>query len=133
MNPVSQQEQPVTKKRGRKRKFDEEFRRKALEQMKTCDNVTELARRLGIRRKWLYKWRDEATGRQSAQAQKGQPITAARGTDQREKERVAELERLVGRLTLENDFFRGALLRVEEKRRKRESTSGTPSTSKSGK
>jgi hypothetical protein len=41
------------------------------------------------------------------------------------------LERLVARQALELDFFKGALLRIEENRRKREQTSGRPSTSKS--
>ena len=46
--------------------------------------------------------------------------------------RIAELERLVARQALELDFFKGALLRIEENRWKRGRTSGKPSTSKSG-
>jgi transposase-like protein len=42
------------------RKYGDEFRREALERMKTADNITALARELGIRRKWLYQWRDDA-------------------------------------------------------------------------
>jgi hypothetical protein len=50
--------------------------------------------------------------------------------------RQAALERMktsqdVSALALELDFFKGALLRIEENRRKRERTSGKPSTSKS--
>ena len=45
------------------RNFSDEFRAQALERMKTCDNVTALARELGIRRKFLYYWRDQAMGR----------------------------------------------------------------------
>jgi len=132
VNPESQQDHPVKKKGGPQRKFDDEFRRKALEQMKTCGNVTELARQLGIRRKWLYHWRDQATGRVSEPRPTGKPKLRAVGED-RDKKRIAELEGLVARQALEIDFFKGAWLRVEEKRRKREQTSGTPSTSKSGK
>ena len=55
------------------------------------------------------------------------------GSGERERKRVADLERLVARQALEIDFFKGALQRVEERRRKREETSGTASTSKSGK
>lgn len=120
------------RKVGRPRKFDDEFRRNALEQMNKSTNVAELARQLGIRRKWLYYWRDEAMGRVSEPREKAE---AKPGTipDNRDKKRLAELERLVARQALEIDFFKGALLRIEEKRRKREQTSGTPSTSKSGK
>ena len=132
MNPESQPEQQPRKKRGPKPKYDDEFRRKAVEQMKTCSNVTELARQLGIRRKWLYYWRDEASGRVSEPRATGESKPATSSED-REKKRIAELERLVARQALEIDFFKGALLRIEGKRRKREQISGTPSTSKSGK
>lgn len=131
MNPESQQEQRPQRKRGPKRKFDDEFRRKALEQMKTCTNITELARQLGIRRKWLYYWRDEAIGvREPEESVKPKPASI---TENRDKKRLAELEHLVARQALEIDFFKGALLRVEEKRRKREQISVKPSTSRSGK
>ena len=132
MNPESQQEQRPHRKRGPQRKFDDEFRRNALEQMKTSTNVTELARQFGIRRKWLYYWRDEATGRVSEPRKAAEP-KPTKIADNRENKRIAELERLVARQAMEIDFFKGALLRVEEKRRKREQSSGTPSTSRSGK
>ena len=131
MNPESQQEQRRQRKPGPPRKYDDEFRRKALERMKTSGNVTELARELGIRRKWLYYWRDEAMGRVSKPRNPAKTKMAS--VDDRDKKRIAELERLVARQALEIDFFKGALLRVEEKRRKREQTSGMASTSKSGK
>ena len=128
MNPESQQKQQ--KKSGPTRKYSDEFRQQALEQMKTCDNVTALARELGIARKWLYKWRDEALGR----VHEPRTIPPAKpAVEDRERKHVAELERLVARQALEIDFFKGALQRVEERRRKREETSGTASTSKSGK
>ncbi len=131
MNPESQQEQAPSR-RGRPRKFNEEFRRDALEQMKTCTNIAELARQLGIRRKWLYHWRDQATGRMSKPKQKPGSKRASTA-ESRDQKRIRELERLVARQALEIDFFKGALLRIEEKRRKREQTSGMPSTSKSDK
>lgn len=100
------------------RKYSPEFRRDALEKMKTCANVTELARQLGIRRKWLYQWRGdaEATGEPAA------PAGDAR--------RLQQLEALVARQSLELDFFKGAFERVEEQRRKRAQTSGPGSTSR---
>ena len=127
MTPESQQKQ---KKMGRPRKFSDEFRAQALERMKTCDNVTALARELGIRRKFLYHWRDQALGRVP---EPGSRLQAKQPAEERERKRMAELERLVARQALELDFFKGALQRVEELRRKREQTSGAASTSKSGK
>lgn len=127
MNPESQQKQ---KKMGRPRKFSGEFRTQALERMKTCDNVTALARELGIRRKFLYHWRDQAMGRVP---ESGSSLKPKPHVEERERKRIAELERLVARQALEIDFFKGALQRVEELRRKREQTSGAASTSRSGK
>jgi hypothetical protein len=46
--------------------------------------------------------------------------------------RIAELEGLVARQALELDFFRRALLRIEENRRKRGQISATRLRSKSG-
>src|SRR5271157_4871234 len=96
------------------RKYSPEFRRAAVEKMKTCANVTQLARELGIRRKWLYAWKDEAATPSAA------PVQAAMKSERR----VKELEALVARQSLELDFFKGALQRIEEQRRKREQTSG---------
>lgn len=107
------------------RKYSLEFRRDALEKMKTCANVSQLARELGIRRKFLYQWKDEAVA--------GRAAAAPNQADGRNERRVKELEALVARQSLELDFFRGALQRVEEQRRKREQTSGPGSTSKSAK
>jgi len=104
------------------RKFSPEFRRDALEKMKTCVNVTQLARDLGIRRKWLYQWKDDAAGGKS---------TAPADVDPKGERKVKDLEALVARQSLELDFFKGAFERIEERRRKREETSGPGSTSKS--
>lgn len=128
MNPLSQREQE--KRPGPARKYSDEFRREALERMKTCDNISGLARELGVRRKWLYKWRDQArSGRTPIVGRPPRPKVTA---EEKDHKRIAELERLVARQALEIDFFKGALQRIEEHRRKREQTSGAASTSKSG-
>ena len=115
---------------GRPRKYDEDFRQTALERMKGCQDVTGLALELGISRCQLYRFQREALGR------KPEPRPEAwlkEKADERQRRRIAELERLVARQALELDFFRGALLRIEENRRKPTQTSGMPSTNKSGK
>jgi transposase-like protein len=99
--------------------------------MKTCGNISALARELGVRRKWLYKWRDLAqSGRVPVV---GRPAKPKVTPEEKDRKRITELERLVARQALEVDFFKGALQRVEEHRRKREQISGRASTSKSGK
>jgi hypothetical protein len=113
---------------GRPRKYDEAFRQAALERMKAGQDVRALARELGVNYTQLYRWRNEALGRRPV------PRPASwlqEKSEERQRQRIADLERLVARQALELDFFKGALLRIEENRRKREQTSGRPSTSKS--
>jgi transposase-like protein len=129
--PESQQDQQK-KKTGRRRKYDEAFRQAVLERLKTCKNVSALVSELQVSRAQMYRWRDEALGRIPVP----NPKTAAQieeKKEERQQRRIAELERLTARQALELDFFKGALQRIEENRRKREQTSGTTSTSKSGK
>ncbi len=131
MPPESQQDQQK-KKIGRPRKFDEAFQRSVVERMKTCNDVTGLVRELQVSRSQMYRWRDEALGRIAVPSSK----TAAQIQEKKEeqqKRRIAELERLVARQALDLDFFKGALLRIEENRRKHTQTSGMPSTNKSDK
>ncbi len=52
-----------------RRKWDRwlaEFRQRALERMKTCQNVKVLAKELGVARQQLYMWRQQAEGRKKA-------------------------------------------------------------------
>ena len=97
--------------------------------MKSCQDVTGLALELGISRRQLYRFQSEALGR------KPEPKPEAwlkEKADERQRRRMADLEGLVARQALELDFFKGALLRIEENRRKQGPNSVKPSTSKSG-
>lgn len=105
-------------------KYSPEFRAEALERLKSCDNVSGLARELKIPRKWLYLWRDRAAGCADIP-------TAEDRVRERLRKRVAELEQLVGRQAAEIDFFKGALRRVEARRQNNGTTGGAASTSKS--
>ena len=113
---------------GRKKKYSLEFRAQAVERMKTCANVSALARELGIRRKWLYEWRDNA-------AEVTAEIREAR-KEERQSERlrrqVAELQRTVGQQAVKLDFFEGALRRIKEVRHNSGNSGGTASTTRSG-
>ena len=128
MSIESQQDQQK-KKMGRPPKYDEGFRLTALERMKACEDVTALALELGISRGQLYRFQREALGI------KPEPKPEAwlkEKADERQRRRIADLERLVARQAQDLDFFKGALLRIEENRRKQGKHSGKPSTSKSG-
>src|SRR5205085_12577313 len=94
----------------------EDFRKTSLERMKVCKDVSVLALELGVNRAQLYRFRNEALGR------KPEPRPGAwlkEKADERQRRRITELEHLVARQALELDFFKGALLRIEENRRKR--------------
>jgi len=100
-----------------KRVFSPAFKAAAVRRMQEGESPSSLARELELRRKLLYDWRRavlagrplRTTGRPKKQPAEESPpgdMTA----------RVKELEQLVGQLTLENRFFRGALRRVKELR-----------------
>ncbi|HVX67542.1 MAG TPA: transposase [Bryobacteraceae bacterium] len=103
-----------------------EFREMAVARMKTSANITALCRELGIERRLLYKWRDQL---QPAE-QIGEP-----GPEKSEAElrrQVAQLKRLLADKAVEVDFFRGALQKIEARRRNSTQPGETASTTKSG-
>ena len=105
------------------------FKECALERMKQSQDVKALARELGVPRGTLYLWR-----RTVEAGDAGEPVAAE---DPRELtirelvQRVGELEAVIGRKTLELDFFAGALRRIEELRQRRSGCGETASTRKS--
>lgn len=116
-----------------RRKWDRwpaEFRQRALERMKTCQNVKALAKELGVARQHLYLWKQQAEGRKKA----SEPNASGDPRDRRIREletQVGDLKGVIGQKTLELDFFAGALRRIEESRRKKGKPGATASTPKS--
>ena len=116
-----------------RRKWDRwsaEFRQRALERMKTCQNVKVLAKELGVARQQLYMWRQQAEGRKKA----SDPGVSEDPRDRRIRDlekKVGELHGCIGQKTLELDFFAGALRRIEESRQRKGKTGATASTPKS--
>ncbi len=112
------------------RVFTPEFRVSAAERILNGESVSALSAELKIKRSVLYRWRDryrkEGAGGLSRPV--GCPAGRAREALERslgEKSspaatdrRVAELERRLGQLALENDFLRRAFKRVKEARSK---------------
>lgn len=104
-----------------RRRYSAEFKKAAVDRMATYGNVKALADELGIRRKFLYQWRDQlrrlgvaalarGPGRPKGPTKKaGKPPAAVINPDQA---RIAELERLLGRKQLEVDFFMQAFEHV---------------------
>jgi transposase-like protein len=117
---------------GNKRvgRYSQEFRRVVVERMKGCHNITALAKELGVERKSMYLWREELDP-ESVISRKSGPPTRSREAEL-EKE-VSRLKRVLADKTLELDFFKGALQKVEERRRRSKNSGDQTSTTTSGK
>ena len=109
-------------------RYSKEFRRKAVERLKTCDNIVALAKELGIHRRLLYKWRDQfAPFDEHAEPATGSSPQATL------RRKVHQLKRVLVDKTLEVDFFKGALHKVEARRQQSERSGARASTTKSKK
>ena len=115
----------MTQEKRKKKKYPKPLRVLAVERLKSCGNVTELAKELGVTRTLLYKWRERA------EAAEGKEVADDLG-ERKLREEISDLKRLLAEKTLEVDFFRGALQKVEARRQNKLGTGGTASTTKSG-
>ena len=92
-----------------------EFKRQAVERMKTCPNIHELARDLKVQRKLLYTWKYQLEGRpEPRHANLG--VAAEERKEKHLQDEIAKLKAALADKTLEIDFFRSALLKVKERR-----------------
>ena len=115
-----------------RRTYKPEFKRRAVERIRAGESPTELAFELGVERKVLYRWKAAVeTGRGFPGKGHPFPVMGVAVPARDGAERIQELETLVGRLTLENRFFKGALQRIEEPRRARSASSSAASSPKS--
>jgi transposase-like protein len=108
------------------RRHSLEFKRQAVERMKTCGNIQALARELGVQRKLLYTWKRQFEGGpEPPRANLGLGPVGPEAEIQRLKEALADK-------ALEVDFFKDALRRVEQERQKETAGGGSASTPRSG-
>ena len=111
--------------KGRVGKYPEAFRRMALERMKDCPSVSALAEELGVHRTVLYHWQrnldlsDEGATKHSSV--------------RKLRKEVRELKRVLAEKTLEVDFFKGALQKIEARRQSSGGSGGKASTTRSRK
>ena len=124
------------KENKRSRRYPVGFQRDAVERMKHCADITQLAEELGVSRGALYLWKRKGEGLPSYQvaARQGHPASAEDPQSNRIREleaQVAGLEGELGRRSLEASFFKSALRRVEELRRQSDAPGATASTTKS--
>jgi transposase len=109
----------------RRARYSAEFRQDAVMPMgQGGKTVTALAKQLGIRRKFLYLWREQlaAGGKAALERPRGRPPgsvskTVPKPTPSTADLRIAELGRLLGRKQVELDFFKRTFEHVRGARR----------------
>ena len=109
-----------------RRKFTRELKMAAIQQLEAGSSAAEVARAFEINPNLLHRWRNEF---------RHGPANACPGTGKPrwEETRVAQLERKVGQQTVEIDFLKGCLQRIEEQRMLQALTGNPPSTGRSKK
>jgi transposase len=109
-----------------RRRFTREFKLAAVQRLEQGISIAEVARALEVNPNVLHRWRSEF--RQG-------PGNAFPGRGQRRwsEGRIAELERKIGQQTLEIDFLKGCLQRIEEQGMLQALNGNPPSTARSGK
>ena len=117
-------------KKAKWRRHTVEFKRQVVERMKTCENIGALARELKLERKLLYTWKYQFEGRpEPRHANLG--IAAEDRKEKQLREEITKLKSALADRTLEIDFFRSALLKVKEGRRRSTEAGASASTTSS--
>ena len=89
----------------KRRRFSKAFKIKVVQAYLDGKSIGEIIREFDIHQNLVYKWTQEY---------QANPTGAFRGTNdddtaQTNEQRIAELERTLGRMTLENEFLKKAL------------------------
>src|SRR5260221_13092760 len=116
---------------GNWRRHSREFKKQAVEKMKTSDNIHELARELKIERKLLYTWRYQFEGRPEKNHADYLGSPAADTIEAKLRRENKGLKEVLGEKTAELDFLAAALRRVELDRQANGANGGSVSTPKS--
>lgn len=112
----------------KRKRYSRKFQRMAVERMKTSEDVVELARELGVTRRCLYKWR-----RKLEIIEPGEEALRPSTHASAHRKEIHRLKQLLADKTLELDFFRGALQKIEARRQRRSGSGEMASTTRSEK
>jgi transposase len=94
------------KKPSKRRTYTREFKLKVLGEIEAGKSQAQAAREYQLSETAIYKWRQQLTRyKEQAFAGPGKAYT--------DEARQNELERMVGRLTMENDFLKKLLARLQ--------------------
>ncbi len=112
----------------KRKRYSRKFQRMAVERLRTSGDVGELAQELGVTRRCLYKWR-----RKLEMVEPGEEASRPSTHTASYRREIQQLKRLLAEKTLEVDFFKGALQKVEARRQSRGDSGAMASTSRSAK
>ena len=91
----------------KRRKFSKEFKMQVLREVGAGKTVTQAGREHQVHPTQINQWRRQ-------RRQYGERAFAGNGRAYSDEARVAELERKIGQLTMENDLLKKVLSRLEE-------------------
>jgi transposase-like protein len=91
----------------KRKRYPRKFQRMAVERMRTCEDVGELAKELGVTRRCLYKWWAKLD-----LGENGEESARASTHEGSYRKQVLRLKQLLAEKTLEVDFFKGTLQKI---------------------
>jgi transposase len=97
-----------TKANLKRREFTKEFKLKVLAELDSGMGLAQVARKYQLHSNTIRNWRKQSRKYKDR-------AFAGRGKAYTEEARIAELERMVGRLTMENDLLKKALQKLNNK------------------
>ena len=109
-----------------RRQFTKEFKLAAVRRLEQGVSIGEAARALEVNPNVLHRWRRELR-------QGPGNVFPGNGKERWSEGRIAELERKIGQQSLEIDFLKRCLQRIEEQRMLQALTGNPPSTGRSKK
>ena len=112
----------------KRKRYSRKFQRMAVERMRASEDVAELARELGVTRRCLYKWR-----RKLEIIEPGEEALRPSTHASAHRKEIHRLKQLLAEKTLEVDFFRGALQKIEARRQRNSGSGEMASTTRSEK
>ena len=87
----------------KRKRYSRKFQRLAVERLRTCDDVHELAQELGVTQRCLYKWRVKLET-----IEPGEDASRPSTHTPSYRKQIHQLKRMLAEKAMEVDFFKGA-------------------------
>lgn len=105
------------------KRYTQEFKLKVLREVRPGGNVAAVARRYAVSRQLIYEWQEK---------QRDGALHSSRQVSENQlQQQIGELQRKVGQLTMENEFLKKTLQRIEQRYPMVEETAVARSSNKS--